>query len=377
MGGVSLAIPGTTRHEIRELLPMRVLVITALALMLSAAISEAVAESGETRAFPAMGTRVVIEARGPQPAALDAMLDRQRRLFEHRHREWYPWRSDSALARINRELAVQGQTSVSDELLAVLRQARYLERQSRGRFNAAIGGLIRLWGFDRPPPYRSPQPRPRELLYWLAVEPSLTDLQFGDNALRSSNPAVHIDLGGIGKGATVEDAIESLEQDGATAALVNAGGDVAGYGRNDGDPWRIGIRDPRGGVLAALPLQGREAVFTSGDYERYREGESGKRLGHVLDPRTGRPARGAVQATVVSDDAARADAAATALLVAGRAGWREAARDLGLAKVMIVDRRGTVRLTRALADRLELRVGADREVVIRQLNETPTSNAAD
>lgn len=335
-----------------------------LALLALAAADTGAAAQVRT-AFHAMGTRVTIEAHGTDTAALEAATQRARQLIERRHRSWYPWRPDSRLARINRRLASGEAAPASDELLALLRHARQLERRSGGRFNPAIGGLIRLWGFDQPPPYESPPPAPSAILAWTALRPSLDDLTLADSTIRSVNPAVRLDLGGIAKGAAVDAAVGTLRRADADAALVNAGGDVAGYGSPDGDPWRIGIRDPAQGVLAALVLADDEAIFSSGDYERYRAGGDGKRHGHVLDPRTGYPAAGAVHATVVAADPVLADAAATALLVAGREDWAATARRMGVEEVLIVDRAGTVRVSAELARRLEERT--DRTVQVRRL----------
>jgi len=80
--------------------------------------------------------------------------------------------------------------------------------------------------------------------------------------------------------------------------------------------WRIGIKDPRGsGVIAVLELR-EGAVSTSGDYERFFL-KGGKRYHHIIDPRTGYPARGIWSATVVAKEGVLADALSTALFVLG------------------------------------------------------------
>jgi thiamine biosynthesis lipoprotein len=114
----------------------------------------------------------------------------------------------------------------------------------------------------------------------------------------------------------------------------------------------VGVRHPQGkGVLAALELHDGESVHTSGNYERYSEHE-GIRYGHIIDPRTGYPGREIVSATVIHDNGATADAAATALVLAGRADWQRIASQMGVELAMLVDEAGTVHMPPAMAARV-------------------------
>ncbi len=170
--------------------------------------------------------------------------------------------------------------------------------------------------------------------------------------LRSVNPAVQLDFGAYLKGYGVDRAMEALIELGIAHAIINAGGDLRAIGRRPERPWRVGIRDPRGpGVMASLEIEGDECVFTSGDYERYFDYE-GVRYHHILDPRSGSSARGTMSVTVVHNNGAEADAAATALFIAGPDGWRETAQAMGIEHVMLVDEAGKVYVTPTLAARL-------------------------
>jgi thiamine biosynthesis lipoprotein len=180
----------------------------------------------------------------------------------------------------------------------------------------------------------------------------MDDVAIDGIEMYSTNDAVRLDLGGFAKGYGVDVAIEHLREMGITNAVVNAGGDLRAIGRHGNRPWRVGIRNPRGpGILASVDVQGDESVFTSGDYERYFEYE-GIRYYHILDPRTGYPARGARSVTVFDDNAAEADAAATAIFVAGPEEWYEVAKSMGIKAVMLVDTRGTIYMTPNLKDRI-------------------------
>jgi thiamine biosynthesis lipoprotein len=142
-----------------------------------------------------------------------------------------------------------------------------------------------------------------------------------------------------------------LRAHGIRDALVALGGDVHALGALGARPWRVALRDPAGGALGVVELGDGESLYASGGYQRFRE-ESGGRAPHVLDPRSGHPAEGASAAAVLALDPVLADAAATALLVAGPAEWRGVAARMGIACALLVDDAGTVHATRALAARV-------------------------
>jgi thiamine biosynthesis lipoprotein len=184
------------------------------------------------------------------------------------------------------------------------------------------------------------------------------------NRVSTDNPLVQLDLGGFAKGYALNRAIARLHEHGVDNAIVNAGGDLCVSGSHGDRPWQIGIRHPQGeGVIAALAVTDGECVLTSGNYERYREYED-VRYAHILDPRTGWPVRHVASATVIHTDGAVADAAATALTVAGPDDWQRIARRMGLVYVMLVDEAGTVYLSPGMAERIQFADGQGDTVVI-------------
>jgi thiamine biosynthesis lipoprotein len=145
-----------------------------------------------------------------------------------------------------------------------------------------------------------------------------------------------------------------LKQHGIKNAVINAGGDLKVIGRHGDRRWHIGIRDPRSHeAIAAVDLQPGEAIFTSGSYERFYE-LNGKRYHHIIDPRTGYPAEHVASSTVIETDAAEADAAATALLIAGMNGWQKLAADMGLKQVILIDWQGKISMTPEMKNRLTM-----------------------
>jgi len=282
------------------------------------------------------------------------------------HHTWHAWQP-SALTKLNQAMAQGGPVPVTPQERELLLQARKLARESGELFNPAIGRLIGLWGFHSDERPAGPPPPQADIDKLVAAAPSMEQMEFTDDHVVSHNPVLELDFGGFAKGYAVNQAIEVLRGMGIDNAIVNAGGDLRAIGSHGGRPWRIGIRHPAGsGVIAALETHGDESVFTSGNYERYFE-YNGVRYHHILDPRTGYPARGSLSVTVVCDDAATADAAATALFVAGPEGWREVARNMGIKEVMLIDENMTVYMTPAMAARIQFTVEPKPKTVVTPL----------
>lgn len=132
-----------------------------------------------------------------------------------------------------------------------------------------------------------------------------------------------IDLGAIGKGYAIERAAEILRENGITSALLHGGtSTVYAIGHPpDARHWEIALEqppDPIAGGEAPPPVALRdEAMSVSAIWGRAFQA-NGKRYGHVLDPRTGYPAKAALLAAVVSRSATETDALSTALLIEGR-----------------------------------------------------------
>lgn len=124
-------------------------------------------------------------------------------------------------------------------------------------------------------------------------------------------------LDGIAKGYAVDRAIEELKSKGIESALVDAGGDIRTLGtRPRGEKWTVGLRNPEDASdsIMEFSLSG-QAIATSGNYERYFDEDA--RVGHIMDPNTGRSVLISSSATVIAEDCVTADALATAVFVLG------------------------------------------------------------
>lgn len=205
------------------------------------------------------------------------------------------------------------------DALAVLRESRAVHRRSQGAFDVTIRPLLVLWkGRDHTADLPSAEAiaTARQVSRW-------DDIELLDGGARKTVATAAVDLGGIAKGFGIDRATEALMRNGARGGLVNIGGDIRAFGqRPGGQPWRIGIRSPfdpdRASYWMVVAVRGA-AVCTSGNYERYSVID-GHRYSHILDPRTGWPAKASPSVTVIAPTASLADAWATALSVLGPEG---------------------------------------------------------
>lgn len=281
------------------------------------------------------------------------------REFDRLHRAYHAW-EPSELTRLNAAIAAgQQRIPVSPELAAMLADAKAIAATGDELFDPALGKLIALWGFhtDTFVPVR---PDPATLAELVRAHPTMADLTIENGTVSSRNPAVQLDLGGYGKGYALDRAAAILKAHGVANALVNIGGNVLALGSKGDQPWRVGIQHPREPrPLATLPLRDGEAIGTSGDYQRYFELD-GERYCHLLDPRSGRPAKGTQAVTVLvtprppgtTQAGTLSDAASKPVYLGGPA-WRDYAHRFGIEHALRVDADGRVEVTRALQGRLQ------------------------
>ena len=293
----------------------------------------------------AMGTEVVVEAVGPGGSQQDAALLAAEEEFRRVEDLCTSWR-DSPLTRMNGH-AGSGPVSIPAELARLIGRGLDLGAATDGAFDVTFAGVGKLWDFQAEPPVL---PSEGELAAALAAV-DYRRVKLNLEASTIALPAgAAIGLGGIAKGYGVDRALAVLVEHGVEHGLVNAGGDLKVLGTKDGQPWKVAIRHPRDRdeLLEVVPLTDLAAV-TSGDYERFFEHE-GRRYHHILDPRTGYPATGAMSVTVVAPDAAFADALATALAVLGPEDSLPIVEALEHVEALVVDLDGGVHRSSGLRE---------------------------
>lgn len=265
------------------------------------------------RLVAAMGTtlEVTVEA-ADRPAAL-AASEVAVRALESAEARLSTWRGDSELERLNGAPAGTP-VRLSADLVAELRQVDEFWRETGGAFDPAIGALVRAWGLRT----GGRVPSAGELRE-ARVASRFEALRITSGTATRRDAGLILEEGAWGKGAGLDAALRALRADGrATSAALNLGGQVAVYRRSIGrENWTLALADPRRRdrpVLAMTIDQG--SVSTSGNSE-HGFAVGGRRYGHLLDPRTGRPAADFGSLTVWASAALAADALSTGLFVMG------------------------------------------------------------
>ena len=270
----------------------------------------------------AMATRFELVLHGDNPISLRAAGEEALDEIERLEAQLSLYQPSSEIARVNAR-AAREPVRVSPSLFGLLEHARRLSKETEGAFDITVAPLVRCWGFME---NRGRLPDDSEIAEARAsVGMHLVELDGTNFMVRFTRPGVMLDLGAIGKGYAIERAGEMLVEAGVTSALLHGGtSTVLGVGHPPGaDSWTVGLESPpkqdasqaARPPLALVSLRD-EALSVSAVWGRSFEHE-GKRLGHVLDPRTGRPVEGALLAAVVLPSATETDALSTALLISG------------------------------------------------------------
>jgi thiamine biosynthesis lipoprotein len=262
--------------------------------------------------FRAMGTDVELFLAAAAGAAADQALAAAEAEFERVEGLLSRFRPDSQLSELNRAGAIEA----GDDLLAVVRLALDARKRTGGRFDPTVHDALVAAGYDRT--FESvPTDGPAT-----AVAARCGGRVVVSGRTIALEPGTHLDLGGIGKGYTVDRAAAILSA--AGPALVDAGGDISALGRPDALGWRVGVEH------LTLALE-NAAVATSGrDRRRWRR--DGEERHHLIDPSSGRPADSdLLRVSVVSDTAAEAEVLAKSLFLAGE----DAARAEGADAVLV------------------------------------------
>lgn len=270
--------------------------------------------------FRAMGCAMMVALDSDGPEA-GAWLAEAPRWFEEWERHLSRFRPQSELSALNR---TPGRwVLVSAPLWAVLDEGLAAAEATGGLVSPALLEAVEAAGYTRDfaAGAWAKQGAPAGPLPALALN-AWGRIERDERRRMVRLPAgIRLDLGGVAKGWAADEVVRRLGP--VAPTLVDAGGDIAVSGpMADGAPWPIAVDDPlhAGERLDLLLLSGGGVATSGRDYRRWRQGEGYAH--HIIDPRTGAPARTDVlSATVVAPSAATAEAGAKAALILGRAGW--------------------------------------------------------
>jgi FAD:protein FMN transferase len=229
--------------------------------------------------------------------AIAAVMADMRRIDQ----QYSPFIPTSELSRVN-DLAPKATTlhplPISEELTSIIQKADFYSRLSGGAFDITFASLARYYDYRKG--LKPTDAQIKELLP--QINYTYIHLDAKAHTVYFDHPKVYIDLGGIAKGFAVDRGAEILKQYGITHANISAGGDSRILGDKLGQPWVVGIRNPRAedknAVAITLPLENC-AISTSGDYERFFIDKDGERIHHIINPRTGKSAHGIISVSVI------------------------------------------------------------------------------
>lgn len=315
---------------------------------------------------PTMGTTFAVTVvadslSDAQGAAIEALIKDELETIDKLMSNYRP---DSEISRFNAHGSAEP-FPLSTPMVEVLAISDEIHELSGGAFDISIPPLLEAWGFgpNGDPEGEAPTPAALEVLSGRVGQDRLT-LDTEASNIRKGHPQLSIDLSAIAPGYAADRIASALEADGYSRYMVDVGGEFRVLGRNLGDqPWRIGIERPAATraddpALQEIVSLERGALATSGDYRSYRELD-GRRVSHTIDPRSQRPIEHHLASvTVIAEDAARADALATALNVLGPVEGLALADQHKLPVMMIV-RDGDVFATQTTPPFDALRASAD------------------
>ena len=228
------------------------------------------------------------------------------------------YRESSEVSRLNR-LAATCPVPVEANLFDLLALAERISKETDGAFDITAGALIKAWGF-----YRGPRRVPADEERALALEQvgmSHVALDAEARTVRYLRPGLEINLGSIGKGYALDRVAERLRDSFHLTTALLHGGHSSVYAMGSGPA--TGPRVGRGhtsslanGMPSRRGLAARSGIGTSAATFQHLE-YNGRKLGHLLDPRTGWPTEEVTLASVTAPTAAEADALATAFYVLG------------------------------------------------------------
>lgn len=255
----------------------------------------------------------------PQVAALQAEVEAR---LKEVNRQMSHYQADSELSQFNRAPAHQP-FKVSSEFARVVRFSLELARRSGGAFDPTLAPVINLWGFGEKTEQHVVPAEP-ELKATLARTGWRHLTVTERDELVKDIPDLTVNLSAVAKGFGVDEMVRVLRGHGLTNVYAAIAGEVLVLGHNSrGTNWQVGISAPvahwnENDPMAAVVSLSNRAVSTSGDYQKFFTDPQGRRLSHIMDPRTGWPVQHHVGGvSVVAADSMTADALGTTLFVLG------------------------------------------------------------
>lgn len=240
---------------------------------------------------------------------------------------------------------------LSSETYYIIKKAKKYSKMCGGVFDITAAPLISTWGIFTK---NQRVPDLSEIIKAKALI-NFNDILLDENSckVKLKNKNEKIDLGGIAKGFAADKVKEIYRKNEIQSAFINIGGNVLAVGKKpDGSKWNIGVQnplEPRGNCIGLVAVEDK-SVVTSGDYVRYFI-EDGEKYHHILDPRTGYPARsGIMSVTLITENSIDADALSTAAFILGLQEGMKLIKSIKNAEAIFITKDKDVYATKGIKD---------------------------
>jgi thiamine biosynthesis lipoprotein len=256
------------------------------------------------------------------------------------------WIPSSQISNVNQNAGIKP-VKVDKEVYDLVQRSIKVSEITSGAFDISYASMDKIWKFDG-----SMKAMPTEEV----IKKSVSKIGYKNIILDPKkqtiflkNEGMKLGLGGIGQGYIADKVKELLFSKGCTSGIVNVSGDIKAWGKQpDGKFWTVGIVNPinKNKIFATFPIE-NSAVETSGSYEKYVV-FNGIRYSHIIDPRTGYPATGAVSVSVFAKQTEIADALATGIFVLGVEVGLDLVNQLKGIECIIVDDKGGIHSSKGI-----------------------------
>ena len=249
------------------------------------------------------------------------------------------WKSTSQTSNINKNAGV-APVQVSEELFSLIQRALQISNLTDGAFDISYASMDKLWKYDGSMTQMPSKEAIKKSVAKVGYKDIVVDPQ--NSTVFLKNKGMKIGFGAIGKGYAADKAKKLLISNGVSGGIINASGDINSWGsKPSGSSWQVAITNPlnKNKAFAMLPI--KDAVVTSGNYEKYVIFNS-RRYSHIIDPRTGYPSQGIISVTVFAPKAELADALATSVFVMGVETGIDRINQLKAIECIIITDTGTI-----------------------------------
>lgn len=252
------------------------------------------------------------------------------------------WLPNSIISKINNN---DSNVLVDQYFIDVFNKSVEVSEKTNGVFDITIGSLVNARGFGHTKKITLDNTKIDSLLQLVGYKM----LKLQDNKIIKAKPQIKLDFNAIAQGYSVDVLANYLESKGINNYLVELGGELKAKGKKENKNWRVGIDTPDEKATAERKLKAvinldNKALATSGNYRKFYE-EDGQKFSHIINPKTGYPAKqNLLSATVIADDGITADAYATAFMIMGleeSKTFLENNKELKLEVYFIYDNKGT------------------------------------